>query len=140
MDTEYKLELEQRDLEPSVNRPQKVPHAVPPQALLPDGLLLPPASDFRTVVAALTEQIYVRDVLLLIATVNNSYDRDIAQRLIKSDKLEPGQWQHFFDEMPKFDLPEAHLRSLARIHRRLTKPPPEVGATGKSTGPGGSAP
>ena len=51
--------------------------------------------------AALTEQIFLRDVLLLINTTTNPYDRSIVEKLMSGTKLDDGDWAHIFGEAGK---------------------------------------
>ena len=73
----------------------------------------------KTLSAALTEQILFRDVLLLVNTANNPYDRAIVQKLIEGEKLDEGEWQHIFDEISRIPLPDQHTQAMQQIHARL---------------------
>ena len=76
----------------------------------------------QTLCASLTEQIFLRDVLLLVNTANNPYDRAIIEKLMKGTKLEEGDWTHIFGEAGKLkDLPESHTKALQRIFQRLSR-------------------
>ena len=87
----------------------------------------------QTLSKALTEQILLRDVLLLISTTNNAYDRGIVEKLIKGDKLDDGEWQHIFGEAGRLQLPEQHALAMQRIYQRITSPPKEKSG-GNGTG------
>lgn len=76
----------------------------------------------QTLSKALTEQIFLRDVLLLINTANNPYDRSIVEKLMTGTKLDEGDWTHVFDEAGKLrDLPEGHSKAMQVIYKRLRK-------------------
>lgn len=75
----------------------------------------------QTLSKALTEQIYLRDVLLLVNTANNPYDRAIVEKLMSGTKLEDGEWQHIFDEISKIPLPDAHTEAMQTIFLRLKR-------------------
>jgi len=74
----------------------------------------------QTLSAALTEQIFLRDVLLLINTATNPYDRSIVEKLMCGTKLDEGDWAHIFGEAGKLkDLPEGHAKAMQTIFQRL---------------------
>jgi len=76
----------------------------------------------QTLSAALTEQIFLRDVLLLINTTANPYDRAIIEKLMSGTKLEEGDWAHIFGEAGKLkDLPEGHALAMQHIFERLNR-------------------
>ena len=68
---------------------------------------------------ALTKQIFLRDVLLLINTANNAYDRGIVQKMMLGAKLDDGEWTHIFDEASKLELPPTHSEALQKIYNEL---------------------
>ena len=73
----------------------------------------------RTIMDALLEQIYLRDVLLIINTANNEYDRTIVRKLITGEKLAAGDWDHIFGEASKVQLPDTHAAALQTIYLRF---------------------
>lgn len=74
----------------------------------------------QTLSKALTEQIFLRDILLLINTASNQYDRAIVEKLMSGTKLEEGDWTHIFSEAAKLkDLPDSHAQVLQAIYKRL---------------------
>lgn len=75
----------------------------------------------QTLSAALTEQIYLRDVLLLVNTTSNPYDRAIVEKLMSGTKLDEGEWQHIFDEISRIPLPDAHTEAMQHIYERLNR-------------------
>lgn len=76
--------------------------------------------EHKLVNSALHEQVHLRDVLLLINTTNNPYDRSIVESLLSGTALDNGEWAHVFDEAAKLkNLPEIHARTLANIYERL---------------------
>jgi len=75
----------------------------------------------QTLSTALTQQILLRDCLLLISTANNPYDRAIVEKLIAGVALADGEWTHIFEETAKLNLPEAHKDAMQTIYLRLQK-------------------
>lgn len=73
----------------------------------------------QTLSTALTQQILLRDCLLLISTANNPYDRAIVEKLMAGNKLADGEWTHIFEETAKLKLPEAHKDAMQAIYLRL---------------------
>ena len=82
----------------------------------------------QTLSHALTEQIFLRDVLLLVNTSTNAYDRAIVMKLMTGQKLDAGEWSHIFDEAGKLtELPEAHSKAMQTLYKRVSSrnaPPP----------------
>lgn len=71
---------------------------------------------------ALTEQIFLRDVLLLVNTASNPYDRAIVEKLMNGTKLDEGEWNHIFDEAGKLTgLPESHTKAMQSLYTRLSR-------------------
>lgn len=75
----------------------------------------------QTLSRALTEQIFLRDVLLLINTANNPYDRSIVEKLMTGTKLDDGDWTHIFGEAGKLSLPDSHASAMQIIFERLSR-------------------
>ena len=84
----------------------------------------------QTLSRALTTQIFLRDVLLLINTTSNAYDRGIVQKLMAGTKLDDGEWTHIFDEAGKLELPPTHAEAMQKIYKQLVAAPtPAPGTT-----------
>ncbi len=72
-------------------------------------------------VQALLVQIRLREVMLLINTANNPYDRAIAEKMIRGQKLDTGEWDHIFSEASRTEMPETHAHTLQAIYASLNK-------------------
>ncbi len=61
----------------------------------------------------------LKDVLLLMLSVNSPSDAEVVQALMSGKDLDPGQLQHILDEVRNIKLPETHEALLNKIHSQL---------------------
>lgn len=88
----------------------------------PEALTKRPQTSAQGMIQALLEQLRLREVLLLVNTANNPYDRSIVEKIIRGQKLGAGEWDHIFSEASRTEMPEAHSHTLQAIHASLNAP------------------